>query len=90
MNVNLGPTFDEFVAELLKSGLYQSQSEILREGLRLLREREELKRLRFEELRRQIALGAGQADRGELVSGTQVFARIRAKSAKRQRTNPPK
>jgi len=38
MNVNLGPVFDEFVAKLLESGLYQSQSEILREGLRLLKE----------------------------------------------------
>jgi putative addiction module CopG family antidote len=43
MNVNLGPVFDEFVAKMLKTGLYQSQSEILREGLRLLKEREELK-----------------------------------------------
>jgi len=29
MNVNLGPVFDDFVADLLKTGLYQSQSEIL-------------------------------------------------------------
>ena len=34
MNVNLGPTFDAFVERMLKSGLYQSQSEVLREGLR--------------------------------------------------------
>ena len=47
MNVNLGPTFDAFVAEMLESGLYQSQSEILREGLRLLKEREDLKNLRL-------------------------------------------
>ena len=37
MNVSLGPVFDEFVAEMLETGLYQSQSEILREGLRLLK-----------------------------------------------------
>jgi len=38
---------DEFVADLLKTGLYLSQSEVLREGLRLLKEREELKQLRL-------------------------------------------
>ena len=86
MNVNLGSTFDAFVAEMLESGLYQSQSEILREGLRLLKEREELKALRIAEIRREIALGAKQADRGDLIDGGQVFTKIRRKSAHRKRT----
>ncbi len=85
MNVNLGPTFDDFVAKMLKTGLYQSQSEILREGLRLLKEREDLKKLRLAELRREIALGAEQADRGDFVSGPQALAKIREKSTKRRR-----
>jgi antitoxin ParD1/3/4 len=86
MNVNLGPVFDEFVSDLLKTGLYQSQSEIVREGLRLLMEREQLKQLRLNELRREIALGSEQADRGEFVDGNEVFRRIRAKSASRRAT----
>jgi len=85
MNVNLGRTFDDFVAEMLKTGLYQSQSEILREGLRLLKEREDLKKLRLAELRREIALGVEQADRGNFVDGPRTFARIRQKSVKRSR-----
>jgi antitoxin ParD1/3/4 len=85
MNVNLGPVFDEFVSEMLDSGLYQSQSEILREGLRLLKEREEERRLRLAELRKQVTLGAKQADRGELVDGDQVFAQIRRRSGQRKR-----
>ncbi len=85
MNVNLGPVFDEFVSEMLNSGLYQSQSEILREGLRLLKEREEEKRLRLTELRKQIAVGAKQADRGDLVNGDRVFAQIRRRSGQRKR-----
>ncbi len=36
MNVHLGETFDKFVAELIASGEYQSQSEVVREGLRLV------------------------------------------------------
>jgi antitoxin ParD1/3/4 len=86
MNVNLGPVFDEFVAEMLDTGLYQSQSEILREGLRLLKEREELKQLKLAEFRREIALGIGEADRGEFVDGPQVFAKLRKKSAERRRS----
>jgi len=84
--VNLGHVFDEFVAKMLRSGLYQSQSEILREGLRLLKEREDSKKVLLEGLRREIARGAEQADRGDLVDGRQAFARIRSKSAARKRT----
>jgi len=85
MNVNLGTVFDKFIGELLKSGMYQSQSEVVREGLRLLKEREELKRLRLAELRKEIAIGGGQADRGEFVDGKQAFAEIRQRSSRRKR-----
>ena len=85
MNVNLGAVFDKFIAELLKGGMYQTQSEVVREGLRLLKEREELKKLRRAELRREIAIGSGQADRGEFVDGEQTFAEIRRRSAGRKR-----
>ena len=84
MNVNLGPTFDQFVADLLNTGLYQSQSEIVRDGLRLLMEREQLKQLRMDELRREISVGSAQADRGEFVDGREAFKRIRTKSAQRR------
>ena len=77
MNVNLGPTLDQFVASLLKTGMYQSQSEVLREALRLLKQREEWKSLRLAELKKEIALGVAQADRGQLVDGPKVFAEIR-------------
>jgi antitoxin ParD1/3/4 len=86
MNVNLGTTFDQFIAELLESGLYQSQSEIVREGLRLLKEREDLKQMRLAELRREIAIGRDQADRGEFVDGPQAFKKIRQRSAARKRS----
>ncbi len=79
MNVNLVPTFDAFVEKMLKSGLYQTQSEILREGLRLLKEREDLKQARLEELRREIAIGVEAAERGELVDGPKAMAELRRK-----------
>ena len=85
MNVNLGSTFDQFVADLLKTGHYQSQSEILREGLRLLKDREDLKQLRLAELRKEIAIGIASAERGEIVDGEVAFDRIRQRIAERKR-----
>ena len=85
MNVHLGSVFDQFVADLLKTGYYQTQSEVLREGLRLLKEREEVKQMRLAELRKEIALGAEQADRGQFVDGPEAFAKIRRRSAQRKR-----
>jgi antitoxin ParD1/3/4 len=85
MNVNLGTVFDDFIAEMLKTGMYQSHSEVVREGLRLLKEREELKRLRLAELRREVALGSAEADCGAFVDGAQTFEEIRRRSAERKR-----
>ncbi|MBD2212920.1 type II toxin-antitoxin system ParD family antitoxin [Nostoc linckia FACHB-104] len=68
MNVHLGETLDNFVAELIASGLYQSQSEVIREGLRLLKEREDLRKLKLEELRRDIHKGIDQLERGEFTT----------------------
>jgi antitoxin ParD1/3/4 len=86
MNVHLGPVFDEFVADLLRTGYYQTQSEVLREGLRLLKEREEMKQIRLAELRREIAVGAEQADRGQFVDGPEAFTKIRQRAAQRKRS----
>jgi antitoxin ParD1/3/4 len=82
MNANLGPVFKEFVTDLLKSGLYQSQSEIIREGLRLLKEREDLKKLRLGELRAEVARGIQQADRREFVDGPKALRQIRRRRTK--------
>jgi antitoxin ParD1/3/4 len=39
-SVTLGDHFDHFIAEALANGRYRSASEIIREGLRLLEDRE--------------------------------------------------
>ena len=66
MEASLGAPFDEFVAQLLTTGRYQSQAEILRASLQLLREQEELRQLRLAELRQELAVGLAQAGRGEV------------------------
>ena len=86
MNANLGPVFEQFVTELVASGLYQSQSEVIREALRLLKEREELKRLRLDGLRKEIARGSAEADRGEFVDGPKAFREIRRRRPARHKS----
>ena len=54
MNVSLTPELEQYVQEKVSSGLYYSASEVIREGLRLLREREQLQQIRLQELRQDI------------------------------------
>lgn len=65
MNVSLTPELEEMVSQKVESGLYNSASEVIREGLRLLKEQDELKRIRQEELRREVLKGYEQAQRGD-------------------------
>ena len=66
MNVSLTPELEQLVNDKVKSGLYNSASEVVREALRLLKEQDALKAYRLEELRREIAVGMEQANRGEV------------------------
>jgi antitoxin ParD1/3/4 len=40
ISADLGPKLESFVAKLVESGRYNSKSEVLREGIRLIEERE--------------------------------------------------
>jgi antitoxin ParD1/3/4 len=82
MNVSLTPELERLVAEKVESGMYTSASEVVREGLRLLHEQDERRRARLEELRREVARGVEQADRGELIDGEDVFRELRERNAK--------
>jgi antitoxin ParD1/3/4 len=73
MNVSLTPELEGFIQERVKSGRYHSASEVVREALRLLEDRDELRRLRLDEMRRKIAKGLASLDRGEREPGEQVF-----------------
>jgi antitoxin ParD1/3/4 len=84
LNVSLTPQLERLVKEKVKSGRYLSSSEVVREGLRLLDERDRLADERFQTLKREIAIGIEQADRGELdpldldVIYQEVLARVEA------------
>ncbi len=62
-SVIIGDHFNSFISEQISSGRFQSTSEVIRAGLRLLEE--DTKQL--EALRELIAVGEQQADNGEFV-----------------------
>lgn len=57
MNISLNPHFETLVKNKVDSGLYNSASEVMREALRLLEERDQLRELRLETLRGEIQKG---------------------------------
>ncbi len=64
MNVSLTNELEQFVQTQVESGMYYSASEVIREGLRLLKEKDLLRQIKIEELRKEIQKG--------LESGTSV------------------
>jgi antitoxin ParD1/3/4 len=87
MNVSLTTELERLVNEKVASGMYTSASEVIREGLRLLKERDELRRVQMDELRRDIMLGVEQVreGRGKKYAGRAELADA-IKSRGRQRS----
>lgn len=65
MNVSLTPELEAFVHDKVASGRYTSASEVVRESLRLLEEREWLRERRINELKKEIQIGIDELERGE-------------------------
>jgi len=57
MNISLTPELEKLVTDKVKSGQYTSASEVVREGLRLVQEQDELRKIKLEMLRRDIQEG---------------------------------
>jgi antitoxin ParD1/3/4 len=87
LNVSLTPDLSRFVENRVRSGKYQTASEVVREALRLLEGRDQAPPAGVEELKRDIAVGLAQLRRGDRVDGEEFFARLfrrrRGKSSRR-------
>ena len=61
---SIGKHFEELIESLIASGRYSTASEIMRDGLRLVEEREERRKAKLEALRAEIQKGidSGPAD----------------------------
>jgi len=88
MNVSLTPALEDFVSRKVSSGRYGSASEVVREALRLLEDRDRIRDAQIGELRVEIEKGQRQLDAGETAElnvaaikrkGRQQLARRRAR-----------
>ena len=64
-NVVLTERQEELIDTLVKSGRYQNASEVLRDGLRMVEQREAEDEGKLKALRAAARLGVGALDRGE-------------------------
>jgi antitoxin ParD1/3/4 len=74
-SADLGEKLEAAVNDLIAKGRYRSKSEILREGVRLVQEREAA----LEKLWAELDKGIADADAGRLQDAEEVFDRLEAK-----------
>jgi antitoxin ParD1/3/4 len=74
-SVDLGDKLENFVTSLVATGRYASEDQVLREGVRLIQERE----TRLAALDEAIAKGLAAADAGDSKPAAEVFDRLEAK-----------
>jgi antitoxin ParD1/3/4 len=80
-SVDLGKQLESFVSGLVQTGRYNSRSEILREGVRLIHERE----TRLAALDASIARGLADAEAGRVHAIDDVAAELDARYADMER-----
>ncbi len=74
-SVDLGKKLESVVSKLVKNGRYNSKSEVIREGVRLVEEREK----RLAGLDKALARGLADVEAGRLRPAEEVFAELKAK-----------
>ena len=75
ISADLGPQLESFVTKLVEAGRYNSKSEVLREGIRLIQERE----ARLAVLDQALARGLAEAEAGLTRPAEEVLARLEAR-----------
>jgi len=77
ISAELGPQLEAYVTKLVEKGRYGSKSEVLREGIRLVQERE----ARLAALDAAIEQGMADIRAGRTIPADEVFDRLEAKYA---------
>ncbi len=77
ISADLGKQLESYVSQLIQSGRYGSKSEVLREGVRLIQDRE----THLAGMDASISRGLADADAGRTQPAEAVFDRLEAKYA---------
>jgi antitoxin ParD1/3/4 len=78
LNVSLTPTLRNYVKRKLKSGRYESASEVVRDALRALQDRERTASSFWENVRSKVAHARGDVAEGRMVDGEAAMNEILA------------
>jgi antitoxin ParD1/3/4 len=73
VNIHLTPELETLVLSKVKTGRYNSASEVVREALRLFEQRDRIRELQIRELRKKINKGWASLERGEGIDGEEFF-----------------
>lgn len=87
MNVSLTAELEQIVNQKVKSGLYNSASEVVREGLRLLQQRDEMREAKLNALRAEIQKGIDDLEAGRIYDGPSTMAGFKRKLLAMKRNN---
>jgi antitoxin ParD1/3/4 len=90
VNISLTPELGMFLHSRVKSGRYQTTSEVVREALRLLERQEIQQEQDLRQLKAKLNRGAAQAEHGDLLDGETVFAELRDLIEERKRATKRK
>jgi antitoxin ParD1/3/4 len=85
VNVSLTPELENFVSAKVGSGRYNSASEVVREALRLLEERDSARAAQLTEFNGELARRLASLDSGETVDPAEARTRLQRKSAERRK-----
>ncbi len=84
MNVSLTPELEKFVNNKVRTGRYNSASEVVREALRLLEQHEQARAAQLGEFNKEIGRRLAALDRGEHLDPGEARARLQHKSEERR------
>ena len=65
MNISLTPELENYLKQKVQTGMYHTNSEVVREALRLLEEKDSLRNIKLQKLRKEIQKGIDSLDAGE-------------------------
>ena len=66
MNVSLSRQLQGFIEKKVRTGRYQTASEVVREGLRLIEDRDTQRAFQLRRLRGEIQVGLDQIEKGQV------------------------
>lgn len=78
---SLGDHYEAFAKKLVASGRYASVSEVLRDGMRLMEEREALREWKLAELKKAIQEGIDSGEPEPWETADELIAEARARKA---------